>query len=297
LLDAAGVGPGSRVLEIGTGWGELCLRAAARGAHVRSVTLSTAQRETATQRVAEAGCADRVEIDVCDYRHVDGAYDAVISVEMIEAVGLERLPEYFRSIDRVLAPGGRVALQTILMDDHRVETTRRNYTWVHKYVFPGGRIPSVEAIERALPGTRLHRTETTSFGIHYARTLRLWRDRFDARRDEVAALGFADTFRRLWRFYLAYSEAGFRSGYLDVAQIILEANRCPPAPRTPPPPWRPHSPRRSPHCSAVRCRCAWSVGTAALPVPTTRPSCASPRPRRCAGSCVLPASWARPRRT
>lgn len=224
LLDAAGVGPGSRVLEIGTGWGELCLRAAARGAQVRSITLSTAQRETATRRVAEAGYSSSIQVDVCDYRHVDGTYDAVVSVEMIEAVGLEHLPEYFRIIDRVLAPGGRVALQTILMDDDRVHTTRRNYTWVHKYVFPGGRIPSVESIDRALTGTRLQRTETTAFGLHYARTLRLWRDRFDTRHHDVATLGFDETFRRLWRFYLAYSEAGFRSGYLDVAQITLEAN-------------------------------------------------------------------------
>lgn len=224
LLDAAGVGPGSRVLEIGTGWGELCLRAAARGARVRSITLSTAQRETATRRVAEAGYASSVQIDICDYRHVEGAYDAVVSVEMIEAVGLEHLPEYFRTIDRVLTPGGRVALQTILMDSDRVQTTRHNYTWVHKYVFPGGRIPSVESIGHALTGTRLQHTETTAFGLHYARTLRIWRDRFETRHRAVAALGFDDTFRRLWRFYLAYSEAGFRSGYLDVAQLTLEAN-------------------------------------------------------------------------
>lgn len=223
LLDAAGVGPGSRVLEIGTGWGELCLRAAARGAHVHSVTLSTAQRDTATRRVAEAGFADRVRIEVCDYRHVTGTYDAVVSVEMIEAVGLEHLPEYFGAIDRVLAPGGRVALQSILMDDHRVRTTRHNYTWVHKYVFPGGRIPSLDAVDSALAGTRLQRTDTSGFGIHYAWTLRLWRERFEARHAEVAALGFDETFRRLWRFYLAYSEAGFRSGYLDVAHLTLEA--------------------------------------------------------------------------
>lgn len=223
LLDAAGIGPGSRVLEIGTGWGELCLRAAARGAQVRSVTLSTQQCATATRRVAEAGYADRVQIDVCDYRHVTGTYDAVVSVEMIEAVGLERLPEYFRTIDSVLAPGGRVALQSILMDEHRVQTTRRNYTWVHKYVFPGGRIPSAESLDRALIGTRLQRTQTMQFGLHYARTLRLWRERFEARHHDVVALGFDDTFRRLWRFYLAYSEAGFRSGYLDVAHLTLEA--------------------------------------------------------------------------
>ena len=225
LLDAAGVGPGSRVLEIGTGWGELCVRAAARGATVRSVTLSSEQRHLALERVRAAGLQDSVEIDLLDYRHVTGTYDAVVSVEMIEAVGLEYLGEYFRTIDSVLAPGGRVAIQAILMDDHRVRTTRRNYTWVHKYVFPGGRIPSVEAIDRAVAGTALRRTTTTSMGLHYAETLREWDRRFAARHDEVRALGFDEVFLRMWRFYLTYCEAGFRAGYLDVAQLTMEKTR------------------------------------------------------------------------
>ena len=146
LLDTARVGPGSRVLEIGTGWGELCLRAAARGAHVRSITLSAEQQRLARQRVAAAGLSDRVDIDLCDYRDVDGRYDAVLSVEMIEAVGYRFWPTYFQTLDRLVMPGGRVAIQAITMPHDRMLATRNTYTWIQKYIFPGGLLPSTEAI-------------------------------------------------------------------------------------------------------------------------------------------------------
>ncbi|GHD93441.1 class I SAM-dependent methyltransferase [Streptomyces naganishii] len=222
LLDLAGVRDGTRLLEIGTGWGELALRAAARGAHVTSLTLSREQRELALTRVREAGLADRVRIDLRDYREARGTYDAVVSVEMIEAVGAEFWPVYFRTLDQRLAPGGRVALQAITMPHDRMLATRDTHTWIQKYVFPGGLIPSTEAVEQAVrdhTGLRVARRD--GFGAHYAETLRLWRERFTERAGEAAALGFDETFRRLWTFYLAYSEAGFRSGYLDVQQYLL----------------------------------------------------------------------------
>ena len=219
LLDAARVGPGSRVLEIGTGWGELCLRAAQRGAQVRSVTLSAEQQQLARQRVAAAGLSDRVDIELQDYRDVDGRYDAVVSVEMVEAVGYRFWPTYFQALDRLVIPGGRVAIQAITMPHDRMLATRDTYTWIQKYIFPGGLLPSTEAIigitERH---TRLRTVDMLSLRPHYAETLRLWRERFAQRRDAVAALGFDDVFRRMWDLYLAYSEAGFRSGYLDVYQ-------------------------------------------------------------------------------
>jgi cyclopropane-fatty-acyl-phospholipid synthase len=219
LLDSARVGPGSRVLEIGTGWGELCLRAAARGAHVHSITLSAEQQRLAQQRVAEAGLADRVQIELKDYREVDGRYDAVVSVEMIEAVGYRFWPTYFQTLDRLVSPGGRVAIQAITMPHDRMLVSRNTYTWIQKYIFPGGLIPSVEAIvgitER---DTRLRTVGMLSLRPHYAETLRLWRERFLQRRDAVLALGFDDVFQRMWELCLAYSEAGFRSGYLDVYQ-------------------------------------------------------------------------------
>ena len=219
LLDTAQVGPGSRVLEIGTGWGELCIRAAARGAQVRSVTLSAEQQQLARERVADAGLSDRVQIDLLDYRDVDGCYDAVVSVEMIEAVGYHFWPTYFKALDRLVSPGGRVAIQAITMPNSRMLASRNTYTWIQKYIFPGGLLPSVEAIlgitERH---TRLRTVDMTSIGPHYAETLRLWRERFLQQRETVSALGFDEVFHRMWELYLAYSEAGFRSRYLDVHQ-------------------------------------------------------------------------------
>lgn len=223
LLDAAGVGDGTRLLEIGTGWGELALRAAERGARVVTVTLSEEQRDAAERRVREAGLADRVEVLLRDYRQVRGAYDAVVSVEMVEAVGEEFWPVYFSAIDRLLLPGGRVALQAITMADDRMRAARGTHTWIQKYIFPGGLVPSAEAISRiTAEETGLRPVRQGRYGPHYAETLRLWRERFSARADEVEALGFDETFRRMWTFYLAYSEAGFRTAYLDVQQFVLD---------------------------------------------------------------------------
>ncbi|MGQ4430171.1 class I SAM-dependent methyltransferase [Streptomyces sp. SAS_260] len=222
LLDLADVGEGTRLLEIGTGWGELALRAAARGARVTSLTLSREQRDLAVERVRAAGLGERVSIELCDYREASGTYDAVVSVEMIEAVGAEFWPVYFSAIDRRLAPGGRLALQAITMPHDRMLASRDTFTWIHKYVFPGGLIPSTDAIEEtARDHTALRLARRDAFGAHYAETLRLWRERFTERADEVAALGFDEVFHRLWTFYLAYSEAGFRAGYLDVQQYLF----------------------------------------------------------------------------
>ncbi|MFJ6787996.1 class I SAM-dependent methyltransferase [Streptomyces angustmyceticus] len=221
LLDLAGVGEGTRLLEIGTGWGELALRAAARGARVVSVTLSREQRALAMARVAEAGYADRVSVELCDYREVTGVHDAVVSVEMIEAVGEDYWPVYFETLRRLLAPGGRIALQAITMPHDRMRATSTTYTWIHKYIFPGGLIPSVRAVEECAAGAGLRVAENDGFGGHYAETLRLWRERFTAQHAAVGALGFDAVFRRMWEFYLAYSEAGFRAGYLDVRQLLL----------------------------------------------------------------------------
>ena len=222
LLDIAGVRDGTRVLEIGTGWGELAMRAAARGAQVTTLTISTEQAALANERIAAAGLGDRISVELRDYRKSAGQYDAVVSVEMIEAVGANHWDEYFGTIDRVLAPGGRVGLQAILQDDETVRLTQDTYTWIRKYIFPGGQCASVEAIERTLAAqTSLRIVDRYSFNRHYAETLHRWRVTFEQRADDVDALGFDETFRRMWSFYLAYSEAGFRTGYLDVQQMTL----------------------------------------------------------------------------
>jgi cyclopropane-fatty-acyl-phospholipid synthase len=223
LLDLTGVQAGSRVLEIGTGWGELALRAAERGADVTSITMSEQQRDLALRRIQAAGVADRVRVELCDYRDAHGSYDAILSVEMIEAVGYEYWPTYFGVLDARLRPGGKVGLQAITMPHDRMLATRDTFTWIQKYIFPGGFLPSVNAIERMVSQhTSLSITDRFAFGSHYAETLRLWRAAFEVDPARIEALGFDEVFRRMWSLYLAYSEAGFRSGYLDVQQIVLE---------------------------------------------------------------------------
>jgi cyclopropane-fatty-acyl-phospholipid synthase len=226
LLDATGVTAGTTVLEIGTGWGELAIRAAARGARVHSITLSVEQRELALQRVRDAGLEDLVTNDLCDYRDVAGTYDAVVSVEMIEAVGYRYWAEYFQVLDAHVKPGGKVGLQAITMPHDRMVASRDTFTWIHKYIFPGGLIPSVTAIEQHVAAdTSMRVVDRFAFGQHYAETLRLWRERFAGASAAVSALGFDDVFRRMWSLYLGYSEAGFASGYLDVHQLVFQKDR------------------------------------------------------------------------
>lgn len=223
LLDSARVGQGTELLEIGTGWGELAVRAARRGAHVTSITLSTEQRDLARARAARAGVADRVDVRLCDYRDATGSYDAVISCEMIEAVGEKYWTAYVSALDRLTRPGGRVALQCITMEHAMMRASRGSYTWMHKYVFPGGLIPSITALRREFSAhTRLRVTDRHAFGRDYADTLRVWRHTFVDALDQVADLGFDSVFHRMWTFYLAYCEAGFRSAIIDVEQITLE---------------------------------------------------------------------------
>jgi len=222
LLDEARVGEGTRVLEIGSGWGELAIRAARRGATVRTITLSTEQKALADARIATAGFTEQVSVDLCDYRAVTGTYDAVLSVEMIEAVGWEYWQTYFETIDQVLAPGGRVAIQAITMPHDRMLATKRTYTWINKYIFPGGFLPSVDVIEQITRDhTTIRVTNRLSMGAHYAETLRLWDETFLAASEKVLELGFDERFLRMWHFYLEYSRGGFASGYIDVNQITF----------------------------------------------------------------------------
>jgi cyclopropane-fatty-acyl-phospholipid synthase len=222
ILDLAGVQAGTRMLEIGTGWGSLAIRAAQRGARVTTITLSHEQMRLARERVEAAGLSGFVEVRVQDYREVEGQYDAIVSVEMIEAVGEAYWPTYFAALDRLLAPGGRAAIQAITMDHQRFLATRRSFSWIQKYIFPGGIIPSLQAVDDALAAhTTLRVTRQRELRPHYARTLRLWRERFLGQWPHIHAQGFDETFRRMWEFYLAYSEAGFRSGYLGVSQLQL----------------------------------------------------------------------------
>ncbi|MCW0214552.1 MAG: cyclopropane-fatty-acyl-phospholipid synthase family protein [Pseudonocardia sp.] len=226
ILDMAGVRADQHILEIGTGWGGLAIRAAQRGARVTTLTISAEQARLAEERIEAAGMSDRVQVLLRDYREAQGSYDAVVSVEMIEAVGEGYWPTYFAALDRLLKPGGRVGLQSITMPHDRMVVSKEDYTWIHKYVFPGGLIPSVESIETNLAAhSGLRIVERRTLGQDYARTLHHWRERFLTRWQDVAGLGFDETFRRMWEFYLGYCEAGFRVGYLDVFQFSLARPR------------------------------------------------------------------------
>ncbi|WP_133976977.1 SAM-dependent methyltransferase [Kribbella voronezhensis] len=222
ILDAAGVHAGSRVLDIGCGWASLAIRAAQRGAWVTAITIASQQALLAQRRIADAGVSDRVQVALRDYRDQIGEFDAVLSVEMIEAVGEKYWPVYFDVIERRLAPGGVAVVQAIVMPHERMLATRNTFTWVQKYIFPGGLLPSVHAIQQVTAEhTGLQAQVLRQLGPDYARTLRIWRNRFIDQWPNIEALGFDSTFRRMWEFYLAYSEAGFRAGYLDDVQLLL----------------------------------------------------------------------------
>jgi cyclopropane-fatty-acyl-phospholipid synthase len=218
VLDFAGVKPGMHILEIGTGWGQLAMQAAYRGAKVHTITLSKEQKELAEARIAKAGLSNLITVELRDYRDLEGQYDAVVSVEMIEAVGEKYWPTYFDAISKHLKPGGRFGLQAITMPHDRLLASKHAYTWIHKYIFPGGIIPSREVIDQYTKA-ELKLLDSLSIRMGYAETLRLWREKFMENQSKVIALGFDEEFLRMWQYYLAYSEAGFRSGHLDVWQL------------------------------------------------------------------------------
>jgi cyclopropane-fatty-acyl-phospholipid synthase len=213
--------PGQRVLELGCGWGGFAQYAAELGAAVVGVTLSRAQLDYARRRIARAGLADRVELRLQDYRDVEGCFDRVVSIEMIEAVGEAYWPAYFDTVRARLAPGGRAALQAILIDDARWAVYRSSPDFIQRYIFPGGMLPTPTRLRSAIEGAGLIWRDDHGFGADYARTLALWRARFDAAWPEIATLGFDARFRRVWHYYLSYCEAGFAFGSIDVRQIAL----------------------------------------------------------------------------
>ncbi len=223
LCRMVGLRSSDHLLEIGTGWGGLAIHAAAtRGCRVTTATISAAQAALARERVAAAGLSDRVEVILRDYRAIQGTYSKIVSIEMLEAVGEEYWPVFFSTCDRLLERGGSMGLQTITMPHRRYLASRHAYGWIHKYIFPGGLIPSREAIDRSLrDASTLGVTHAAEIGHHYATTLRHWRTRFLEQRERVQALGFDHTFVRMWEFYLAYCEAGFATGAIGDVQLRL----------------------------------------------------------------------------
>jgi cyclopropane-fatty-acyl-phospholipid synthase len=214
--------PTDHVLEIGTGWGGWSLHAAAKyGCRVTTVTISRQQQELALKRVAAAGLSGRIEVRLQDYRDITGRFDKIVSIEMLEAVGHRYLPDFAAAVDRLLKPDGLLALQYITVPDHRYEALRSGVDFIQKHVFPGSLLLSVNRLNNLLAGHGgfvLHALD--DFGRDYARTLRLWRDRFNERINEVRALGFDDRFIRKWRYYLCYCEAAFALRHISVVHTV-----------------------------------------------------------------------------
>ena len=221
LLDRLELRPGQRLLEIGCGWGSLALEAARRGADVVGLTLSRQQKAWADWQVAEAGLSDRVEIRLQDYREIDERFDAVASVEMVEAVGQRWWGAWFDCIARNLAPGGRAAIQFISIDHRLFDSYSRNPDFIQAYIFPGGLLVDEPSFERLAGERGLSWRDREGFADDYAETLRQWRERYGAAVSDGRLADFGDEFHDLWRYYLMYCEGGFRGRGIDVAQVTL----------------------------------------------------------------------------
>jgi cyclopropane-fatty-acyl-phospholipid synthase len=224
--------PGQHLLEIGTGWGGLAIHAAKNyGCRVTTTTISHEQYDLSRERVARAGLEDRVTVLLEDYRDLRGVYDALVSIEMIEAVGHHYLDTYFRRCSGLLKPSGAMLLQAITIQDQFYEQARRSVDFIKRYIFPGSFIPSVKAIADSLErATDMKLFHMEDIGPHYARTLRLWRERFMMKQGEVRAQGYPESFLRMWEYYLCYCEGGFEERQLGDVQMVLTKPQCRRAP-------------------------------------------------------------------
>jgi cyclopropane-fatty-acyl-phospholipid synthase len=223
IADMLHLEQGQTILEIGCGWGGFASVAAREyGARVVGLTLSQEQHDYAIERAKREGISDKVSIQLCDYRDVDGRFDHIASIEMFEAVGEQYWPVFFDQVKARLTETGRAALQIITINDKDFGSYRRNPDFIQKYIFPGGMLPSVNRLARQFDASGLRCVANDGFGMDYARTLAIWRERFLARWPEIAPLGFDERFRRMWEYYLCYCEGGFRAGLIDVRQIALK---------------------------------------------------------------------------
>lgn len=222
MVDQMGVQPGDHVLEIGCGWGGFAEYAAKeRGLRVTGLTISQAQHDYAVARMQKAGLSDKVTIKMQDYRDEKGIYDGIASIEMFEAVGEKYWPVYFETLHDRLKPGKNATLQIITVEHRRWHVYKRGVDFIQKYIFPGGMLPSPVVLRQEIEKAGLQVAQSIEFGESYSQTLRRWHDTFNARWDQVQALGFDDRFRRMWNFYLTSCAGTFHSGNCDVTQITV----------------------------------------------------------------------------
>lgn len=210
------------ILEIGCGWGGLAEVAAKRGYRIDGVTLSREQLTYARNRLSEQGLSDRVSLEYRDYRNISRQYDHIVSIEMFEAVGERYWPAFFDAMNKALRPGGRAALQVITIDESFFESYRDNADFIQMYIFPGGMLPSLTRFHEHAIRAGFRLLDSSSNAADYIRTLQLWNERFESAYDDIRDLGFDERFIRMWRYYMAYCEAGFKAGRVDLARITLE---------------------------------------------------------------------------
>ena len=216
------LGDGERVLEIGCGWGGFAEFAAREiGCKVTGITISNEQLVFAQNRIAMAGLSDKVDFRFCDYRELEEQFDRIVSIEMFEAVGESYWPTYFEQVHNCLKPGGKAGLQIITISEQRFESYRKKTDFIQRYIFPGGMLPSPERLDREFASADLSLLAREDFAHDYARTLEEWRHRFLDVWPEVKALGFDERFRNMWEYYLAYCEAGFSTGSIDVSHFTV----------------------------------------------------------------------------
>lgn len=219
LLDA---NPGEHILEIGCGWGGFAEHAAQRGLQTTGITLSSEQLKWSKQRLQEAGLADKAQFSLIDYRDQSGEFDHIVSIEMFEAVGEKYWPSYFQSVYQRLKPGGRAAIQVIVIAEKDYPRYRREPDYIQLYIFPGGMLPTQNLFVQGAEAAGLRVCDQALFGLDYAQTLAHWRAAFEARNAEISELGYDPRFCRMWSYYLAYCEAAFRAKRCDLLQIVLE---------------------------------------------------------------------------
>ncbi|WP_417451320.1 class I SAM-dependent methyltransferase [Kordiimonas sp.] len=222
LADELGLKKGDHVLEIGCGWGGFAEYAAGElGCRVTGVTLSQEQLKYAEARILRAGLASLVDLQLCDYRDIEGQFDHIVSIEMLEAVGESYWVTYFAKVKSALKPGGKAGIQVITIDDQRFETYRHRVDFIQRYIFPGGMLPSDSVLREKYTEAGLRLYHRRNFGLDYAKTLNHWHVNFEAATQKVLELGFDQRFLRLWKYYLSYCEAGFRQRTIDVTHYVL----------------------------------------------------------------------------
>ncbi len=223
LCDLAGLSASTRLLEIGTGWGGFAMFAASNyGCKVHTVTISQEQRDLAINKINEAGLANQIEVLLSDYRDIQGEFDAIVSIEMFEAVGSEYFPVFFEKCGDLLTSGGKLCMQVITVPDRNYQAQKNGVNWIQKYIFPGGVLPSVEEMERSTSNSGLIMENYSSIGSDYAKTLNIWRANFWKEIEAIKGLGYPDRFIRMWDYYLALCEAGFNTGNTDDVHIIFQ---------------------------------------------------------------------------